>query len=104
MFGRIPVPVVIGVGVILGITTVLGGLGLLGVFSDDLAAVCDLAEFTTTKFEDTNDGLCTEDDCSLREAVVSANRCPGPDVINVLSGTYVLTLSGTPAILNPQTT
>ncbi|MBK7977120.1 MAG: hypothetical protein IPK07_28940 [Deltaproteobacteria bacterium] len=34
------------------------------------------------------------DDCSLRGAILNANRTPGPVTITVPSGTYTLTLSG----------
>ncbi|HEY71214.1 MAG TPA: CSLREA domain-containing protein [Anaerolineae bacterium] len=51
---------------------------------------CLAPEFVVTKTADTNDGSCTAEDCSLREAVVLANFCPGPQTIRVPSGTYVL--------------
>src|SRR5688572_26578022 len=52
------------------------------------------ATFFVTKSEDTNDGICDALDCSLREAVREANLTPGPDVIELASGVYVLTVSG----------
>jgi CSLREA domain-containing protein len=51
-------------------------------------------ELTVTKTEDTDDGFCTLDDCSLREAILVANDRPGPDQIYVPAGLYQLTLSG----------
>jgi len=55
---------------------------------------CDAPEFLVSKVDDTNDGECTEDDCSLREAIQSANFCPGPDVIRLPAGTYTLSIAG----------
>ncbi len=37
--------------------------------------------YTVTKIEDTNDGVCDSDDCSLREAIQAANNNVGDDVI-----------------------
>jgi CSLREA domain-containing protein len=51
---------------------------------------CLAPEFVVTKTDDTNDGSCTAEDCSLREAVILANFCSGPQTIRVPSGTYVL--------------
>ncbi|MCA3748338.1 MAG: CSLREA domain-containing protein [Rubrobacter sp.] len=62
-----------------------------------LAALSDPARadtFTVTKTQDTNDGSCLPDDCSLREAVIAANTRPGADEITVPQGTYTLTISG----------
>ncbi len=50
--------------------------------------------YTVTKITDTNDGVCSLGDCSLREAVLNANACPGPHVINLPTGGYTLTLDG----------
>jgi CSLREA domain-containing protein len=47
-----------------------------------------------TKTADTNDALCTGDDCSLREAVVTANNCPGHQTIRVPGGTYLFSRAG----------
>lgn len=51
-------------------------------------------ELVVTKTADTNDGGCTLEDCSLREAVLAANGRPGPDSIYLPAGLYLLTLSG----------
>jgi CSLREA domain-containing protein len=59
-----------------------------------LDALCSAPEFLVTKTDDTNDGLCTDDDCSLREAIVMANGCPGHQTIRVPIGTYVLSRHG----------
>jgi CSLREA domain-containing protein len=56
---------------------------------------CDAPEFLVTKVVDSNDGRCTADDCSLREAIQNANYCPGPDVIRLPAGIYTLTIAGT---------
>jgi CSLREA domain-containing protein len=50
--------------------------------------------YTVTKTDDTNDGAC-DSDCSLREAIITANASPGSDSITLPSGTFVLTISGT---------
>lgn len=49
---------------------------------------------TVTKTDDTNDGVCSAGDCSLREAILSANDCPGTQTINLPAGNYVLTIDG----------
>ncbi|MBN2084130.1 MAG: CSLREA domain-containing protein [Anaerolineales bacterium] len=54
---------------------------------------CD-ADIVVTKTADTNDGACTGADCSLREAVIRANTCPGTQTIRVPAGTYTLTRAG----------
>ena len=52
------------------------------------------ATFTVTKTADTADGVCNAD-CSLREAVTSANGAAGADLITFgLSGTHQLTIAG----------
>ena len=38
------------------------------------------------KTSDTNDGACTVDDCSLREAVRNANACAGWQTITLPAG------------------
>lgn len=50
--------------------------------------------FTVTKTADTNDGSCSPDDCSLREAIVQANSDAGPDSIVLSAATYTLSLAG----------
>jgi CSLREA domain-containing protein len=54
---------------------------------------CD-ADIVVTKTADTNDGVCSGADCSLREAVLRANTCPGAQTIRVPAGTYTLTRAG----------
>jgi len=49
--------------------------------------------FQVTKTADTRDGRC-DCDCSLREAILAANRTSLPDTVIVPAGTYVLTLTG----------
>ncbi len=50
--------------------------------------------YVVTKTEDTNDGFCRSWDCSLREAVLNANTCPGPQSIEIPPGGYTLTIPG----------
>lgn len=61
-----------------------------------LNAACSLCTptLTVTKTADTNDGLCTGEDCSLREAILYSNACVGTQTIQVPAGTYSLTLTG----------
>ena len=59
-----------------------------------LSGACGRDSLVVTKFEDTNDGICTEDDCSLREAVITANTCAGLQDIDLPAGTYTLSIPG----------
>lgn len=45
-----------------------------------LVAYAHAATFVVTKIADTNDGIC-DSDCSLREAIASANSVPSNDTI-----------------------
>lgn len=49
---------------------------------------------TVTTNLDANDGACTADHCSLRDAVIAANACAGHQTIIVPAGNYQLTLLG----------
>jgi CSLREA domain-containing protein len=59
-----------------------------------LAGPCADPILVVNKVADKNDGLCSTDDCSLREAVVTANACPDMQAIQIPAGTYVLTRTG----------
>ena len=48
-------------------------------------------EFTVTTTQD-RATVCKLGDCSLREAVLAANACPGRNLIDVPAGRYKLTL------------
>jgi CSLREA domain-containing protein len=50
--------------------------------------------YNVTKIIDTNDGVCSPADCSLREAVLNANACTGHHTINLPVGGYELTIDG----------
>lgn len=52
------------------------------------------ATYNVTKTADTNDGVCSPGDCSLREAVLNANACPGSHTINLPADGYALTIDG----------
>jgi len=54
---------------------------------------CDLV-YNVTKTDDTNDGVCSPGDCSLREAVANANACPGSRTINLPADSYTLNIDG----------
>ncbi|NNJ85428.1 MAG: CSLREA domain-containing protein, partial [Gammaproteobacteria bacterium] len=53
------------------------------------------SEFTVTKTNDTA-STCDDGDCSLREAIIAANANGTADIINLTTGTYTLTIAGTP--------
>ena len=44
--------------------------------------------YDVTKPDDTDDGVCSPGDCSLREAVANANACPGNQTINLPADGY----------------
>jgi len=56
------------------------------------------ATFTITRTDDPAPDGCSASDCSLREAIVTANTAAGPDTIVVPPGRYVLSIppDGTP--------
>jgi CSLREA domain-containing protein len=72
----------------------LTGCTLLDDIIAGLSRICETDPLVVTKTDDTNDGLCTADDCSLREAVVTANNCPGLQTIELPAGGYLLTRLG----------
>ena len=51
-------------------------------------------EFVVTRFDDRNSGNCLPGDCSLREAVISANAAGVPSTVLLPAGTYSLTIPG----------
>ncbi len=79
---------------LLPLAVVTAAIALVGVINLALPHATQAAAFVVTKTADTNDGECSADDCSLREAVVAANAAAGPDTITVPPGTYTLTLAG----------
>ena len=56
--------------------------------------------YNVTKTADTDDGVCSPGDCSLREAISNANACPGSQTINLPAGGYALTIDGDDENLN----
>lgn len=65
------------------------------IFVDPLAELtaaldeaCEQPAFLVTTEDDTNDGVCTSDDCSLREAILTANYCEGEQEIYLPQGDY----------------
>ena len=83
--------------IIIGMLVLAGGLQACGVLEDvgsELTKVCEQTDLIVTKTDDTNDGICTAEDCSLREAVITSNSCPGIQTIHVPIGIYNLTLTG----------
>jgi CSLREA domain-containing protein len=65
------------------------------------------ATFTVTKIADTNDGTC-DSDCSLREAIATANSTTADDTIvfdaTIFASAQTITLGGTPLTINSTTT
>src|SRR5262245_12962398 len=58
------------------------------------AAPARADDWIVTKTDDTNDGACLVDDCSLRDAIMAANANPGPDrIVLGLGATYTLSAS-----------
>ena len=62
------------------------------------AGTANAASFTVTKTTDSSDGACTAALCSLRDAVVAADKAGGSSTITLPAGSYKLTIptSGTP--------
>lgn len=50
--------------------------------------------FVVNTLEDVNDGFCNTAHCSLREAVIAANRRLGTDIITLSAGTYRFRIGG----------
>ncbi len=66
----------------------------LFVLSGALPVRAQGSTFTVTKTADTNDGACTAQDCSLREAIIAANAAPG-STVSIPAGLYALSITGT---------
>lgn len=56
--------------------------------------VAQTSPFTVTREDDPAPDGCNVGDCSLREAIIAANGHAGEDLIDVLAGTYILTIAG----------
>lgn len=80
--------------VILILSQSLTGCALIDAVFGGLGRLCDRDPLVVTKTEDTEDGLCTAEDCSLREAVITANACEGRQQIEIPAGRYPLTIAG----------
>lgn len=52
------------------------------------------ADFAVSRYDDPTPSSCSPTQCSLREAVITANQTPGPDRILLSAGTYELTIAG----------
>lgn len=63
------------------------------IFSGSPAPVAAATTFTVSKTTDTADGKCNSD-CSLREAIIAANKQAGWDTISLKAGTYRLSRAG----------
>jgi CSLREA domain-containing protein len=82
---------------ILAVVTVLSLFTSACTLDDVLRALerlCAQTTYAVTTTADSSGGLCTASSCSLRDAVVTANVCPGTQTITVPAGTYVLTTTG----------
>ena len=79
---------------VLAILVIVSTLNAGCSLSDFFARLCAVPVFLVTKTADTNDGLCTSADCSLREAVLWSNACPGVQTVQIPAGTYTLTRTG----------
>lgn len=67
----------------------IAALALQGCNSTD----CSEMVYTINRFDDHNDGAC-DSDCSLREAIIRSNECPGTQTLLLPAGTYNLAISG----------
>ena len=67
------------------------GLGALLLASPASSA----STFTADRLTDDPPDGCAVNGCTLREAVLAANAHPGPDVVSMQSGRYVLSIAGT---------
>jgi CSLREA domain-containing protein len=81
------------------------GFILTGICLAVIVSACDpipncVPVYDVTKTDDTDDGVCSAGDCSLREAVDNANACAGSQTINLPAGGYVLTIDGDNEDLN----
>lgn len=74
------------------LSTLAVNLGLPGSFPTATA----LTPLATTRLDDPSPDGCLPTDCSLREAIIEANGSPGPDTLALATGTYELTITGTP--------
>ena len=57
-------------------------------------SLCTRPEYIVTRTDDIARGVCTEADCSLRQAVFASNVCAGEQTIRIPAGTYPLTQIG----------
>lgn len=77
------------------VSMLISGCDVLEDILTGLSGICERDPLLVTKTVDTDDGFCTAEDCSLREAVITANRCEGRQTIQIPAGTYPLSLEGT---------
>jgi CSLREA domain-containing protein len=73
---------------------ITAGCTLIEDLASGLAALCELDTYVVNKTDDTYDALCTADDCSLRDAIATANSCAGPHTIELPAGTYIISRPG----------
>ncbi len=59
-----------------------------------LGRLCATPVFVVTTTVDVATGLCIPGKCSLRQAVITSNSCPGTQTISIPAGTYTLTRTG----------
>jgi CSLREA domain-containing protein len=62
--------------------------------TDLFANPCASQTLIVNKTADTDGGVCTGSDCSLRQAVLASNSCTGVQTIQIPAGTYILTHTG----------
>ncbi len=71
------------------------GIGLMLTLVGWLAPRARAAStFVVSRTDDPAPDGCAVGDCSLREAILAANANPGPDVVQLPPGTYVLSIAG----------
>lgn len=82
--------------VILGLTSLACNIDFIRDIAEQIDTTptdCDAETFIVSSTSDTYDGMCNTH-CTLRDAVVAANTCPGEDVIQMGAGTFSLRQHG----------
>ena len=92
MFGHGPPPRMLVV--LVSSSLLMAGCTLFGDIVRALGGLCDQPVFEVTTTEDTFDGLCSPEDCSLRDAVSMSNTCSGTQTIHLPAGRYELSRTG----------
>jgi fibronectin-binding autotransporter adhesin len=80
---------------VIGRGTARAALGLALAALAIQAPAASASTFTADRLTDDPPDGCAVNGCTLREAILAANAHPGPDVVSMQSGRYVLSITGT---------